>query len=163
MTTTTHAASWLANPMTRVPALADVGAALHRAISSGALPDTTLTLMCLRVGHLTGSEYLIALHAGSLRRAGEDEGRIEEVRVWRNSERFTEPERIALELADAVLTPDPDGERVPIELYERAARAYDETALTTLILGLGQVCFYLPLALIGKPLPGVSPSQQWRP
>ncbi|YCK32853.1 hypothetical protein ACNF49_01730 [Actinomadura sp. ATCC 39365] len=35
-------------------------------------------------------------------------------------------------------------------------------ALATLIMAIGQVCFFIPLALIGKPLPGVSPTEQWR-
>lgn len=39
---------------------------------------------------------------------------------------------------------------------------YGDQALVTLIMAIGQVCFFLPPALIGKPLPGVSPSEQWR-
>jgi alkylhydroperoxidase family enzyme len=62
-----------------------------------------------------------------------------------------------------VLTPNPSGERVPDELYARASEQYDDKALATLIMAIGQVCFFLPLALIGKPLPGVSPAEQWRP
>ncbi|MEV8440943.1 hypothetical protein AB0425_26495 [Actinosynnema sp. NPDC051121] len=63
---------------------------------------------------------------------------------------------------EAVLTPNPRGERVSDELYARAAEHYDDKALTTLTMAIGQVCFFIPLALIGKPLPGVAPAAQWR-
>ncbi|MGW0072813.1 hypothetical protein ACWDUI_35790, partial [Streptosporangium sandarakinum] len=73
-------------------------------------------------------------------------------------------ERDALGVGEVggVLTADPTGERVSDELYERAREHYDEKALATLIMAIGQVCFFIPLALIGKPLPGVSPTEQWR-
>ncbi len=38
-------------------------------------------------------------------------------------------ERVALELVEAVLTPDPSGERVPGELDARASAHYDTKAL----------------------------------
>ncbi|MEV4303375.1 MFS transporter [Nonomuraea sp. NPDC049624] len=69
---------------------------------------------------------------------------------------------VALALVEAVLTANPAGERVPDELYERAREHYDEKALATLIMAIGQVGFFTPLALIGKPLAGVSPTEQWR-
>jgi alkylhydroperoxidase family enzyme len=75
---------------------------------------------------------------------------------------FTDAERVALELVEAVLTPNPTGQRVSDELYDRASRHYDDKALATLTVAIGQVCFFIPLALIGKPLPGVAPSRQWR-
>ncbi len=60
-----------------------------------------------------------------------------------------------------MLTPNPVGERVPQVLYTDVAGHYDEKAITTLALAIGQVCFYLPLALIGRPLPGKTPATQW--
>jgi AhpD family alkylhydroperoxidase len=155
--------SRLPDPMTRMPALADVGAALFRAVGSGTVPTTTITLAQLRVGQLVGSDYLIALHTAGLRKAGETEERIAAVTMWEDSTLFGEPERIALALADALLTPNPDGGRVSDELYARASACYDDTGLTTLIVGLGQVFFFVPLAVIGEPLAGKSPAEQWRP
>lgn len=51
---------------------------------------------------------------------------------------------------------------VPEDLYDQASTHYDDKALATLAMAIGQVCFFIPLALIGKPLPGVSPMEQWR-
>ncbi|HWH25366.1 MAG TPA: carboxymuconolactone decarboxylase family protein [Pseudolysinimonas sp.] len=155
--------SRLPNPMTRVPALADIGAALAKALGSGSVPDTTISFAQLLVGQRMGSDYLVTLHTAGLRRAGETEERIADVTNWEESALFDEPERVALALADALLTPNPDDARVSDELYARASASYDDTSLTTLILGLGQVFFFVPLAVIGEPLAGKSPAEQWRP
>ncbi|MGW4115154.1 carboxymuconolactone decarboxylase family protein [Actinosynnema sp. NPDC004786] len=116
----------------------------------------------MRAGQLVGSTCLTVLHTGNLRRAGESEERVTAVAPWRDAPNFTAAERAALALVEAVLTPNPHGERVPDELYASASAHYDEKALATLALAIGQVCFFIPLALIGKPRPGVSPAEQWR-
>jgi AhpD family alkylhydroperoxidase len=154
--------SRLPNPAVLVPELKDIGGALYKATGNGTIPQTTISLVQLRAGQIAGSTYLTVLHTGNLRKAGETEERITAVVSWRDAPYFTDAERIALELVESVLTPSPSGERVPDELYARASQQYDDKALATLIMAIGQVCFFLPLALIGKPLPGVSPAEQWR-
>lgn len=158
----TREASRLPNPMLFVPELGGVGAALAKATGNGTVPATTISLVQLRVGHIVGSEYLTVLHSGNLRTAGEAEERITALATWHDASCFTEAERTALALADAVFTANSDGERVSDELYARASAHYDDTALVTLIMALGQVGFFLPLALIGAPLPGKRPAEQWR-
>lgn len=81
---------------------------------------------------------------------------------WRDAPYFTDAERVALALVEAVLTPNPHDERVSDDLYTQASQHYDHKAIATLAMAIGQVCFFIPLALIGKPVPGVSPSEQWR-
>jgi AhpD family alkylhydroperoxidase len=159
MTTTQ---SRLPNPAVLVAELKDIGGALFKATGNGTIPQTTISLVQLRAGQIAGSTYLTVLHTGNLRKAGVTEERITAVASWRDAPYFTDAERIALELVESVLTPSASGERVPDELYARASQQYDDKALATLIMAIGQVCFFLPLALIGRPLPGVSPAEQWR-
>jgi hypothetical protein len=47
------------------------------------------------------------------------------------------------------------------ELYAEASKHYDAKALTTLAIASGQVNFFVPIATIGRPLPGVSAAEQW--
>ncbi|WP_345566212.1 carboxymuconolactone decarboxylase family protein [Nonomuraea rosea] len=159
MTTTE---SRLPNPSVLIPELKDIGGALYKATGNGTIPQTTISLLQLRAGQIVGNTYLIVLHTRDLRKAGTAEESITAVASWRDAPYFTDAERIALELVESVLTPNPSGERVPDELYARASEQYDDKALTTLVMAIGQVCFFLPLALIGKPLPGTSPAEQWR-
>ncbi|MEV4370151.1 carboxymuconolactone decarboxylase family protein [Nonomuraea sp. NPDC049637] len=157
-----HRQSRLSNPAVLVPELKEIAGALFRATGNGSVPEVTISLLQLRAGQIVGNTYLTVLHTGSLRKAGETEERITAVASWPDAPYFTEAERVALALVEAVLTANPAGERVPDELYERAREHYDEKALATLIMAIGQVGFFTPLALIGKPLAGVSPTEQWR-
>ncbi|MCO6004900.1 carboxymuconolactone decarboxylase family protein [Actinoallomurus purpureus] len=154
--------SRLPNPVKLVPEFGPVTGALFKATGNGTVPQTTIGLMQLRAGQIVGNTYLTVLHAGGLRKAGESEERITAVATWKDAPYFTEAERVALALVEAVLTPNPRGERVPDELYALASEHYDDKALATLAIAIGQVNFFVPLALIGRPFPGTSPAKQWR-
>ncbi|NBH12123.1 carboxymuconolactone decarboxylase family protein [Amycolatopsis sp. SID8362] len=155
--------SRLPNPVELVPELRELTGALFKVTGNGSVPRTTIALVQLRAGQIVGNTYLTVLHTGTLRRGGEPEERITAVATWPDAPYFTEPERAALGLVEAVLQPSTHGERVSDELYAQTARHYDDKALTTLALAIGQVTFYAPLAVIGKPLPGKSPAEQWVP
>lgn len=154
--------SRMPNPGKLVPESGAIGAVLFKATLNGTVPKATISLMHLRAGQIVGNTYLTVLHTGNLRKAGESEERITAVASWRDAFVFTEAERVALELVEAVLTANPTGERVTDELYARASKQYDDKALATLVMAIGQVNFFIPVALIGKPLPGASPTEQWR-
>jgi alkylhydroperoxidase family enzyme len=154
-------ASRMSDPSELVPELKELGGSLYRVTGNGSVPRSTIGLVQLRAGQLVGSAYLTAMHAGVLRKTHESDARIDSVATWHTATCFTEAERVALALVDAVLTPNPTGERVPDSLYAEAARHYDPRALATLTIAIGQVNFFVPLAVIGKPIPGVAPSEQW--
>ena len=163
VTTQQHDGSRLPNPQQLVPELRDIGAALFKATGNGTIPRSTIGLIQLRAAQLVGSTYLAILHAGNLRTAGETEERIAAVATWRDAPYFTNAERAALALVEAVLQPATHSERVPEELYALATEYYDDKALATLAMVIGQVNFFVPLALIGRPLPGRAPAEQWTP
>ncbi|MEU6589083.1 carboxymuconolactone decarboxylase family protein [Streptomyces sp. NPDC046881] len=149
------------DPARLVPELAEVSAALFRLTGNGSVPRTTISLVQLRAGQIVGSTYLTVLHTGFLRKAGESQERITSVASWWDSPYFTAAERAALALVEAVLQPSAGGERVSDELYARAAEHYPGKALATLMLAIGQVNFFVPVALIAKPVPGRSFSEPW--
>ncbi|MFC9891931.1 carboxymuconolactone decarboxylase family protein [Streptomyces pilosus] len=166
MDTTTYGLETLtsrfSDPQRLVPELGDVSTALFKIIGNGAVPRSTITLIHLRAGQLVGNTYLTVMHTANARRAGVPEDKLAAVASWKDAPYFTVAERVALEVVEAVLTPAGHGERVPDDLYARAAEHYDDKALATLAMAIGQVNFFIPLALIGKPLPGVSMAEQWR-
>ncbi|WP_457030982.1 carboxymuconolactone decarboxylase family protein [Kitasatospora sp. P5_F3] len=145
--------SRMSDPMELVPELKEVSAALFKATGNRSVPRTTIGLVQLRAGQIVGNTYLTVLHTGLLRKAGESEERLAAVASWQDAPYFTAAERVALALVEAVLQPSPHGERVPDDLYAEAARHYEPKALATLTIAIGQVNFFIPLAVIGKPLP----------
>jgi len=151
----------MSDPLEIVPELRDVAGALFKATGNRSVPQTTIDLIQLRAGQIVGNTYLTIRQASSLRKAGESEERLAAVASWRDAPYFTDAERAALAPVEAVLQPSTGTERVPDELYAQAAEHYDAKALTTLMAAIGQVNFFIPFALIAKPLPGMSPAETW--
>ncbi|MEI5102512.1 carboxymuconolactone decarboxylase family protein [Streptomyces sp. PmtG] len=150
------------DPARLVPELAAVSAALFKVTGNGSVPRSTISLVQLRAGQIVGSTYLTVLHTGFLRTAGESEERITSVASWQDSPYFTGAERAALALVEAVLQPSARGERVSDALYAEVAEHYEDKAFATLMFAIGQVNFFIPVALIAKPVPGRSFSAPWK-
>src|SRR5262245_25432762 len=137
--------SRLPNPEPFIPQVRELSSAMLKATRNGAIPATTIGLVQLRAGQLAGTAYHTVRQTELLRKAGVTEERITTVASWRDAPYFTAAERVALELVEAVLTPNPYGERVSEELFARAAAEYDEKALWTLVMTIGQICFFIPV------------------
>jgi alkylhydroperoxidase family enzyme len=145
-----------------VSALGAISAALFKATGNGSLPPTTIGLIGLRACQITGNTYTLVRAARELRKLGEFEDRIDALASWWDAPYFTDAERAALALVEAVLHPSTAGqEKVPDELYAQAAEHYDPKALVTLAIAIGQAMFFMPVALIGRPLPGMPPAETW--
>ena len=159
MEKTTHARF---NVPELVPELQEISAALFKATGNGSVPPATVGLIGLRACQITGNTYTLARQARVLRTLGESEDRIDALASWWDAPYFTDAERAALALLEAVLQPAKAGEeKVPDELYARAAEHYGPKALATLSIAIGQAMFFMPVALIGRPLPGVQPAETW--
>ncbi|MFF7369312.1 hypothetical protein [Streptomyces tricolor] len=61
----------------------------------------------------------------------------------------------------AVLKPSTDGERVSDELYAQVAGDCEGKAPATPMSAIGQVDFFVPVALAAKPVPGRSFTDPW--
>ena len=149
--------SRLPDPSQFIPEIAEIAGGMFKVTMNGSIPQTTIHLVQLRAGQIAGNTYHTIRQTGDLRKAGESQERITAVASWRDAPYFTGAERAALELVEAVLTPNAFGERVPDELYARASAHYDDKALWTLTLAIAQMCFFIPVALIAKPIPGREP------
>ncbi|GAA2299265.1 hypothetical protein GCM10009853_064410 [Glycomyces scopariae] len=146
------------NPGQYLPVVNEIAAAVNKVNAAGVLPATTVGLVQLRVGQLLGDSYFTARqYAGD----GDTRERLGAVATWRTSPLFTDAERAALALAEAVHTPNPTGERVSDELVDEARKHLSEEEIVVLIGVLGQIGFFIPLALIGAPKVGVALHEQW--
>jgi alkylhydroperoxidase family enzyme len=141
----------------RQAALNGTPGATVKATGNGSIPQTTVHLVQLRAAQIAGNTYHTVGQTGDLRKAGEPEERITAVASWRDAPYFTGAERAALELVEAILIPNPFDARVPDELYARALAHYDDKAVWTLTLAIGQICFFIPVAVIAAPVPGQEP------
>jgi AhpD family alkylhydroperoxidase len=112
---------------------------LDKATHKAGVPTTTYELLKLRAGQINGCSGCVDIHSRELKAAGERDERIFLVGAWRESTYFSDAERAALALTEAVTRladrPDP----VPDAVWEEAARHYDETQLAALVLSIASI------------------------
>jgi AhpD family alkylhydroperoxidase len=137
---------------TVLPEIQQVAGALVKAATNGSVPTATISLVYLRAGQIVGNTYQVLRHSADLRKAGESEERIASVASWWDSPDFTDAERAALLLTDAVFQPNPRGEeRVHDDLFAEVAKHYDAKALATLAAVVASAGFWMNIAMIHKP------------
>ncbi len=124
------------NPAMLVPDALKALQALHSATEKGGVPSTTLGLVHLRASQVNGCGFCVDMGSRTARKAGEANERILAVSAWRDTPYFTDAERAALALAEAVTRLSDRTDPVPDEVWAEAARHYDEQALAALVLSI---------------------------
>jgi AhpD family alkylhydroperoxidase len=122
------------NPAMVLPDAMKAIQGLHKATSKGGVPQQTLELVHLRASQINGCSACVDSGARSAKKAGETDERLFAVAAWREAPYFTDAERAALALAEAVTRLSDRPDAVPDEIWDKAAKHYDEQQLAALIL-----------------------------
>src|SRR5262245_1540736 len=125
------------NPAMIVPDILQSLLALGKAAKKGGVPSRTLDLVYLRASQINGCCVCVDMHARDLKQAGETDERLFTVAAWRESPYFTDAERAALALTEAATRLSDRADPVPDEIWDEAARHYDERGLGALVLMIG--------------------------
>ena len=104
--------------------------ALDAAAGEGLAPQLK-ELVRVRASQLNGCVYCIDMHSTDARKGGESEQRLYALPAWREAPYFTERERAAFALTDAVTLLSEN--QVPDDVYGDAAAQFEETELAQLI------------------------------
>jgi alkylhydroperoxidase family enzyme len=81
----------------------------------------------------------VDLHSRALRKLGEKPERIFAVSAWREAPYYSDAERAALALTEAASRLSDRPDPVPDDVWKEAARHYDETQLSALVMSIGMV------------------------
>jgi AhpD family alkylhydroperoxidase len=103
------------------------------------LPYVTQKLVQLRASQINGCSVCVDMHARELRKAGEKDERIFAVSAWRDTPWFSEPERAALALTEAVTRLADREDPVPDEVWNEAAKHHDPPALAALLMQIALI------------------------
>jgi AhpD family alkylhydroperoxidase len=103
------------------------------------VPARTLHLVHLRASQINGCGFCCDMHAKDAKKSGESDERLFAVAAFREAPYFTEAERAALELTEAVTRISDRADPVPDEVWARAAQHYDEAGLATLVLNIAMI------------------------
>ena len=113
--------------------------ALRTAARRGGMDQNLLNLVYLRASQINGCSVCVDLHTRDATAAGESNQRLFAVAAWRDAPYFSDGERAALALTEAVTRLSDRPDPVPDEIWAEAARFYDEQALSSLILGIASI------------------------
>jgi len=123
------------NPAVILPGVMPAIKALMAATAEGGVPPKTLGLMHLRASQINGCHLCLEIGTCHMKSAGETDDRMMAVAGWRKATCFTPAERAALALTEAVTTLNGD-DTVPDEVWNEAAKYYDEKGLAALVLSI---------------------------
>jgi AhpD family alkylhydroperoxidase len=98
---------------------------VEKAAADAGLDQRLIELVKIRASMLNGCAFCLDMHARDARKLGETERRIFLLGAWRETDLYTEQERAALALTDA-MTRLSQTQDVPDEVYEQATAAFTE-------------------------------------
>nr|WP_311203245.1 carboxymuconolactone decarboxylase family protein [Streptomyces gossypii] len=124
------------NPAMIIPDAMKAIQALQASTQDGGVPSATLGLVHLRASQINGCSVCVDSGTGYAKKAGESDERLFAVAAWRDAPYYTDAERAALALTEAVTRLSDRSDPVPDEVWEEAAKHYDETALAALLLSI---------------------------
>jgi AhpD family alkylhydroperoxidase len=129
----------MTHPVFVVPAALKALTAYSRAGEGLGVPAETLEMIHLRASQINGCSVCVEMHSTNLKKEGMSDQRLFAIAAWRDAPYFSDAERAALELTEVVTRVADRGEAVPDEVWEAAARHYDEQGLSALLIAITSI------------------------
>ncbi len=114
----------------------------NRVLHESGLPVATQELVKLRASQINGCAFCTDMHTKDAGAAGETQQRLNLVAVWREATVFSEAERAALELAEQGTRIADAAGGVSDEVWQNAAKYYDEDQLMALVCVIALINAY---------------------
>jgi AhpD family alkylhydroperoxidase len=146
------------NPAMTLPGAMPAMQSLHAATQGAGLPAKTVELVNLRASQVNGCAVCVDGHPRILKKLGETDERIIAVAAWRDSPYFTDAERAALSLTEAMTRLADREDPVPDAVWAEAAKHYDEKALAALVLSIAAINVWNRLNVATRQVAG-----EWKP
>jgi AhpD family alkylhydroperoxidase len=108
-------------------------------LTKSGLPEKLLELVHLRASQINGCSACVDMHPRIAKKAGETDERLFSVAAWRDTPYFTEGERAALALTEALTRISDCADPVPDAIWNEAGKQFDEQELAALILAIANI------------------------
>jgi AhpD family alkylhydroperoxidase len=119
---------------------------------STGLDSKLIGLVKLRASQINGCAYCLDMHSKDARAEGETEQRIYCLNAWREAPFYSDDERAALELTEAVTLISKGG--VSDELYERVRKQFDEKQFVDLLIVINTINSWNRISITMRNEPG---------
>jgi len=146
----------ITNPAVGVAGAMEALQALGDAVAKSGVPHSTVHLVGMRASQINGCGVCLDGAWRFQRTAGETDERLFALAGWREAPYYSDAERAALALAEAVTRLDPDP--VPEAIWAEAARHFDEQALAGLVLAIANQNLWNRLNVATRQVAGM-----WKP
>jgi AhpD family alkylhydroperoxidase len=144
------------NPAVIIPGAMKAIQDLNAAIYQSSVPAAVLGLVHLRASQINGCSSCVEAGSCNAKRQGETDERLFAVAAWRDAPYFTDAERAALALTEAVTRLADRTDPVPDEVYDEAAKQFDEEQLAALILMIATTNVFNRLNIATRQVAGAS-------
>ena len=142
------------NPASYFPEAGKALYALGNSLRDQGVPGETLELVHLRASQLNGCAPCLESGFGAARKNGMSDQRLATIPGWREAPYFTDAERAALGLTEAITRLSDRPDPVPDEVWDAAAEHYDEKELAVLVLWIATTNTYNRLNVSTRQQPG---------
>ena len=126
--------------------------AMQKYVDESGLERLLLELITLRASQINGCAYCLDMHTKDARAMGETEQRLFTLSAWRETPFFTERERAALALTEAVTLVSID--HVPDDVYAQAHAQFNDDELMNLVMAIATINTWNRLAITFRAEPG---------
>ncbi|HEU0036220.1 MAG TPA: carboxymuconolactone decarboxylase family protein [Kofleriaceae bacterium] len=127
------------SPALLLPTAMEAIQALSKAAEAAGLPRKLAELLHLRASQINGCAVCVDMHSRALVKLGDTSERIACVAAWREAPYYSDAERAALALTEALTRISDRSDPVPDEVWRDAARHYNETMLAALVLSIATI------------------------
>jgi AhpD family alkylhydroperoxidase len=127
------------NPALTVPGALDALQQLAGSATHAGIPEATLAMVTLRASQINGCSVCVDIHTRELEHMGESSERIHLVAAWREAPYFSNAERAALALTEAITRVADRPDAVPDEIWDAAAGHYSEQQLAALVVAIAAI------------------------
>ena len=146
------------NPAEVLPDAMKALQALPAAAYGGGVSPQTLGLVHLRASQINGCSVCVDGGIKHAKKAGETDERLFAVAAWRDTPYFSEAERAALALTEALTRLSDRADPVPDEIWNEAAKHFNEDELSRLLLAISVINVWNRLNVAIR-----APAGVWKP
>ncbi|TAU74512.1 carboxymuconolactone decarboxylase family protein [Rhizobium leguminosarum] len=148
----------MGNPALVLPAAMQALNALSKVPTETGLSPKLLELVNLRASQINGCSVCIDGHWRIARKHGETDERLFAVAGWRDAPYYSDAERAALGLTEAITPLSDRADPVPDDIWDEATRHYDGKSLAALVIAIANINVWNRLNVATRQVAG-----QWKP
>ncbi|OWV74590.1 alkylhydroperoxidase [Rhizobium sp. R339] len=148
----------MGNPALVLPGAMQALNALGKVPTETGLSPQLIELVNLRASQINGCSVCIDGHPRIAKKLGETDERLFAVSAWRDTPYFSDAERAALALTEAVTRVSDRADPVPDEIWDEATRHYDGKSLAALVIAIANINVWNRLNIATRQIAGA-----WKP